>query len=152
MDRAGGIVRCDRCLGRHDTNSHDLLERTYQRFERWGIGLEIPKDSASPGAPGAPSPSEISLVPPDLLRIVRCSIGGVGWEAENSPGPAILRLWKQDAAGGFTFMLSCDRLLDGEVESLVALCGDLGSTAMVDVRFSRTTQNSERFTTSPNTW
>jgi len=145
-------VRCDRCLGRHDTNSHDLLERTFQRFEKWGIGLEIPNDSDSLGEHGAPSPSEISSVQPDLLRIVRCSIGGVGWEAENSPGPAILRQWKQDAAGGFTFMLSFDRLMDGEVESLAALCGDLGSTVMVDVRFSRTTQNLERFTTLPNTW
>lgn len=141
-------MRCGRCLGAHHTDSHDTLERTFQRYENWGIGSEIQTESDSAGAPGAPSPSVISSAQPDLLRIVRCSIGGVGWEAENLPGSAILRLWRRDVAGGFTFMLSCDRLLQGEIASLDALCGDLGSTVMVAVRFSRTTQSSARHTTS----
>lgn len=155
-------MRCDRCLGNHFTESHQKLERTYERYERWGIGLGIQTSLALGGEPGAPSPSAppsdanaaepghvgtaviesedgVGILLPDHLRIGRCIIGGIGWTGANLPGAAILRLWSVDAAGGFTFMLSSDRLLKGEIESLERLFGDHGSTVSVDVTFSRTT-------------
>lgn len=138
---------CGRCHGRHETASHERLEKAFRDYECWEIGSEIPRYSASDGPPGEPSPLERSSGQPDLLRIVRCTIGTPGWETGSSGVSGILRLWKKDGAGGFTFMLSSDALTDGERESLERLCGDLGSDVTVDVRFCRTTPTSERFTT-----
>jgi len=129
-------VRCDVCLGNHWTDSHLKLEQTFERYERWGIGWGTQISLALDGEHGAPSPSDLpksanaaepghvgtgaivsedggGILLPDHLRIGRCTIGGIGWDAESLPGAAILRLWKKDVAGGFTFMLSCDRLLGG---------------------------------------
>jgi len=130
-------VRCERCLGGHETASHDKMEETFMRYESWEIGLVIQAELDLAGEPGAPSPSEKGSGPPDRLRIVRCTIGTDGWDAANLPGSAILRLWRKDPGGGCTFMLSCDRLLDGELDSLERLFGDRGSTVMVALNFSR---------------
>ncbi len=162
-------MKCARCLGGHETASHDKLEETFMRYENWAIGSGTRLELGLPGVPGGPSrlgqrlfvpgTPEVSPAPdhvplngvaldlPDRLRIVRCTIGAVGWDAESLPGAGILRQWRRDPGGGFTFMLSCDRLMEGEKDSLEALFGDRGSTVMVDVRFSRTTSISERYTT-----
>ena len=155
-------MRCDRCFGNHSTDTHRKLEQTFQRYEQWGIGWGTQTSWALGGEPGARSRSDppnaanahepghvgtdpivsddgVGILLPDHLRIGRCTIGAIGWDAGNLPGAAILRLWKKDVAGGFTFMLSCDRLLKGEIASLASLFGDLGSSVSVDVRFGRTT-------------
>lgn len=132
-------MRCGRCLGGHDTASHEKMEQTFERYENWGIGSAILPDLGLDGERGALSRSVTNLAPPDRLRIVRCTIGTDGWDAANLPGSGILRLWRKDPAGGCTFMLSCDRLMDGEIDSLVRLFGDRGSTVMVALNFSRST-------------
>lgn len=130
----------------HSTDSHERLEESFRRYERWVIGWR-----GSNGPDGEPSPSITGSAKPDLLRIVPSTIGGSGWVDSPTVGPAILRLWNPDPAGGFTFTLSSDRLTEGERDSLVRLCGDHGSIVMAAVRFFRTTQTEVRRTMSRST-
>lgn len=167
MCPAGRVVpysgpACKMCLSRgHSTETHSVLERAVARYEPWAIGSL--GQICFGGMNGAPSPSEkipaaqgtpilrnvqeaasalgVDLALPDRVRIVRCIIGTDGWDAESLPGAAILRQWSEDASGGCTFMLSCNRLMKGEVESLAKLCGDLGSALTVELRLKRSTLN-----------
>lgn len=91
------------------------------------------------GTPGPRSRTMPDLGPPDLVRTVRCSIAATGYQDSPVQGPATSSLWRRDALGGFTIMLSSDCLTSAELESLERLHGDLGSTALVALRFERTT-------------
>ena len=132
---------CARCgSDQHGSQGCQKLERAFRDFERWVIGSKmLPEES--PGTRGAPSRSEKGSGLPDRLRIVRSIITGAGFTDSPVEAPAILRLWKQDPAGGCTFMLSTDRLTDGERESLANLCGDLGTGVTVELRLNRSIPN-----------
>jgi len=137
---------CARCGStRHGSGAHTRLTWAMRNFEPWGIGWE-----SESGAPGEPSHSERSLVLPDLLRIVPCTIGVYGAKGSEGRLPAILRLWSEaDPARGYTFMLSCESLdlPEGVSSFLDELCGGRGSLGTVELRFSPTTPSSERCTT-----
>lgn len=136
--------------GNHGTHSHTRLEETYERYEPWEIGSRLVQEELlleGNGGVGAPIRLERSSGPPDQVRIVRSSISGAGFSDSPVVGAAVLRLWREDGAGGFTFMLSSDQMTAGECRSLERLCGDRGTGVSVAVAFSRTTQSEVRSTT-----
>ena len=123
--------------GQHGSLAHPKLEQAFRDFERWVIGFRI-RPGVLAGTHGPHSHSDKIGELPDRLRIVRSIISGAGFTDSPVVAPATLRLWKEDPAGGCTFMLSSDRLSDGERESLASLFGDLGSSVTVELKFSRT--------------
>lgn len=128
----------------HSTPGHFKLEDAYRR---WGLGLSplAPQEEIdfSGGSPGVPSPSTPDSGRPDLLRIVPCTISELGSVASQETAPAVLRLWRQDPEGGFTFTLSLAQSKELAL-FLAALCGAPGSIASVGLRFSRTIRTVER--------
>ena len=134
-------MRCDYCLSHHHTTEgHYRLTETLMRWEPLVIGspstqIEIFDD----GTPGGPSPSVRLSAPMDQVAIVRFTISAPGWTEGPEGTPATLRLWRRGALGEPTFMLSCQSLTEGELESLARLCGDRGSGVSVELKFGRTT-------------
>ena len=128
---------CIRCgSANHSSKSHSPMEKLYRSLEIGWVG--------SPGPGGERSPSDLALATPDRLAIVPCSIGVVG--SNGFPlvhVPAISCVLKEAEGDGHTFMLWCT--LDKESHERV--CGVVGSSGMVDVRFYGTTPNWEHRTT-----
>lgn len=134
----------------HRTHSHSKLEETYRRYEPWEIGSRMEQGELRPadgGGAGAPTHLAKSSGQPDQVRIVHSRISGAGFSDSPVKGSAVLRLWRKDGSGGFTFMLSSDQLTDGERDGLARLCGDHGTGVTVVVKFSRTTLQEVRHTT-----
>ena len=120
---------CGKCGSvNHSSKSHSPMEKLYRSLEIGWVG--------SPGPDGVRSRLELLSAIPGPLAIVPCSIGVAG--SNDFPllfVPAISCVLKEAEGDGRTFMLWCTL----EKESHEKLCGLVGSSGLVDVRFYRTT-------------
>ena len=128
---------CGKCGSpNHSSKSHSPMEKLYRSLEIGWVG--------SPGPDGARSRLDLALATPCPLAIVPCSIGVDG--SNGFPlvrAPAISCVLKEEGVGERTFMLWC--VLPEESHERV--CGVVGSSGMVDVRFYGTTPSWEPPTT-----
>lgn len=125
---------------RHGSHGHQRLTWAQNRWEPWAIGWE-----QLVGMPGAHSPGDRILAPPDLALIVPSIISGGGFHDCPVATPAILRLWNPDPSAGLTYMLSFDShaFTMREQDALERACGGLGSNGTVAVRFANMRPNEE---------